>query len=254
MTTWAPFLKACLNGNRTRDEHERVPLTPEELAADARAAVAAGARGVHVHARRADGDETLAASENDATVTAIRRACRGIPVGLTTGAWIEPDVETRLAAIAGWRVLPDFASVNFSEEGATEVARLLIERGIGVEAGLATIGDALVLADSGLGHNCLRILVEVEDEEPEAAVAAAAGIADELRSLGLDAPQLHHGFGGATWAVLRRALERGHDIRIGLEDTFVSANGGRARDNADLVSAAVALIEELRGRAARSSL
>jgi uncharacterized protein (DUF849 family) len=243
------LVKACLNGNRSRREHARVPLTADELAADARLAVAAGAGAIHVHARTAEGAETLAGPENDATVAAIRAACQGVPVGVTTGAWIEPDVERRLAAIASWQVPPDFASVNFYEEGAEEVARLLLGRGIGVEAGLATPADAHALADSGLGGACLRILVEVEEEDPQAAVSAAAALADELERLGVETPQLHHGFGIATWAVLEAGIERGRDIRVGLEDTLVLADGRPARDNTELVSAAAALVE--RGRIGR---
>jgi uncharacterized protein (DUF849 family) len=40
--------------------------------------------------------------------------------------------------------------------------------------------------------------------------------------------------------VLAAARERGHDIRVGLEDTTVLADGATARDNAELVAAAAA--------------
>lgn len=238
MRTPPLLVQACLNGNRTREEHRRVPLTADELAADAREAVSAGAGALHVHARRDDGEETLAGPENDAAVRAIRASCPGVPVGLTTGAWIVPAARDRLAAIASWSERPDFASVNFYEEGAADVARLLIERDIGVEAGLATVADACTLADSGLAEHCLRILVEVEENDPEGAVDLASAIADELQDLGVRQRQLHHGVGLATWAVVRAALERGNDIRIGLEDTLVLADGRPARDNAQLVAAA----------------
>ncbi|MGO4841653.1 3-keto-5-aminohexanoate cleavage protein, partial [Rhizobiaceae sp. 2RAB30] len=54
--------------------------------------------------------------------------------------------------------------------------------------------------------------------------------------------QVHHGNGAACWAVNRRALERGHGIRTGLEDVTVLPDGTPARDNAELVMAAAALI------------
>jgi len=66
---------------------------------------------------------------------AIRTACRSTPVGVSTGAWIVPDADQRLALIGAWEVLPDFAGVNFHEPGALEVARLLLGKGIAVEAG-----------------------------------------------------------------------------------------------------------------------
>ncbi|MDQ3161732.1 MAG: 3-keto-5-aminohexanoate cleavage protein [Actinomycetota bacterium] len=56
-----PLLKACLNGSRTRQEHPAIPRTPDELAADGRAAVEAGAKILHLHPYDATGAETLAA-------------------------------------------------------------------------------------------------------------------------------------------------------------------------------------------------
>jgi uncharacterized protein (DUF849 family) len=81
-------LKVCLNGGRSRADHPAVPLSPAELAASAEAAVAAGAEAVHVHPRNADGIESLAAAEIGAAVAAIRQACPGIAVGVSTGLWI----------------------------------------------------------------------------------------------------------------------------------------------------------------------
>jgi uncharacterized protein (DUF849 family) len=55
-------------------------------------------------------------------------------------------------------------------------------------------------------------------------------------------PRLHHGDGLATWAVLDAALVRGHDIRVGLEDTVQLPDGSRARDNAALVAEAIQMV------------
>ena len=52
-------IKACLNGGRGRDEHPAVPVTPAELAAEAAAAVSAGAEAVHLHPRSGGGAESL---------------------------------------------------------------------------------------------------------------------------------------------------------------------------------------------------
>jgi uncharacterized protein (DUF849 family) len=58
----AARVKACLNGARTPEEHPGVPLSPAELAADAKAVRKAGAFAVHVHPRDGHGAQTLAAS------------------------------------------------------------------------------------------------------------------------------------------------------------------------------------------------
>jgi uncharacterized protein (DUF849 family) len=63
-----------------------------------------------------------------------------------------------------------------------------------------------------------------------------------LAEAGLDLEQVHHGDMVASWAVSERGASRGHGIRTGLEDTTVMRDGTVARDNADLVRAAVELL------------
>lgn len=65
-----------------------------------------------------------------------------------------------------------------------------------------------------------------------------------LAGAGIQLTQMHHGDGIASWAVNRRGLERGHDIRTGLEDTPVLADGRTASGNGELVAAAAALVAE----------
>jgi uncharacterized protein (DUF849 family) len=235
------LVKACLNGNRPPGAHPALPLTPDELAAEAAAAVAAGAGALHVHPRDTDGSESLDAPVVDAAVPAIRAACPGVPVGVSTAAWIVPDVAARVAAIRSWTSGPDFASVNLSEAGHREVMAALRDSGIGIEAGVWSIEDAAALADTGFAGEVVRVLVEAEDEVVATAVARAAAIDRALDRAGIGGPRLHHGAGQATWAVIRRAIEAGHDVRIGLEDTLVLEDGTPAAGNAELVAAAVAL-------------
>jgi uncharacterized protein (DUF849 family) len=237
MTT---LLKACLNGSRPPGAHPALPLSPPELAADAMAAVAAGAGAVHVHPRDSDGTETLAGTVVDAAVVAIRDENPGVPVGVSTGAWIVPALGERLAAISTWRE-PDFASVNLSEPGHPEVMAALADAGIGIEAGVWTVEDVAALERSGFADALVRVLVEPPDADPVAAVHRAVAIDRALDAAGIGAPRLHHGNELATWAVLGRAIEAGHDIRVGLEDTLVLPGGERARTNAELVAVAAAL-------------
>jgi uncharacterized protein (DUF849 family) len=233
-------VQACLNGSRPRGAHPALPLDGAALADAARACAAAGATSVHLHPRDAAGAETLDGAVVDATVLAVRRACPGIGIGVTTGAWIVPDASTRLLAVRGWSA-PDFASVNLSEDGAAAVMAALLDRGIGVEAGLATVEDVGRLDATGLAARLERVLVEVEALDASAAVAQADAIDVALDGAGIAAPRLHHGLDDATWAVIARAVARGHDMRAGLEDTLVLPGGRRAPDNAALVVAAVEL-------------
>lgn len=238
------LVKACLNGSRARAEHEAVPVRPQDLAAEARRAVAAGAGALHVHPRRADGSETLDPDACGGAIQAIRAACPGVPVGLSTGVWIEGDPAGRLTQIARWARLPDFVSVNFSEPGTLELCELLMGKRIGIEAGLWTIADAEAFVEAGLAKRCLRILIEPRERDPREAIATADAVAAVLNRHDIRLPRLLHGEGRPAWAVLEGALERGYDVRIGFEDTLVLPDGTPAPDNASLVAAAVRIVEQ----------
>jgi len=236
------MLQAALNGRRTRADHPAVPVTPDELARAARAAVDAGATAVHVHPRGADGAETLDPGVRADTLRAIRAACPDIEVSVTTGYWITGDAGRRLALVGAWTDLPDVASVNISEPGAAELVRTLVERGIRIELGVATAADARLLVASGVAGLCDRLLVEVEGET--AAALAERDAIDRVVSEGdVRLPWLEHGYALATWAVLDRAARAGNGLRIGLEDTLVLTDGSTAADNAALVVACRALTE-----------
>lgn len=241
------LIKACLNGGTSRDVHSAVPRTPDELAADARETVQAGAGAIHVHPRDDAGLETLEASAVLAAVRAIRAAAPGVPVGVTTGIWtVNGDPARRMALVADWsgEDRPDFASINVSEPGADALAAKLRELGIPVEAGVWTPDDADILAATEFGSAAIRILIEPPDDDPQAAVAAAARIEETLGRHNVQAPRLHHGYGMATWHVIRAALRLGRDIRVGLEDTTVLPDGSVAAGNGELVAAAVRLAKE----------
>ena len=245
-TTSRPLLlQACLNGNRRPVDHPALPLDPERLAAAAVQAVAAGATALHVHQRDGDGAQTLAPEPCARTLLAIREACPGTPVGLTTGAWIEPDPARRLELVGSWEVTPDYASVNVVEDGSVVLVRLLLERGIGVEAGVWTVADVETLLASGLADRCLRVLLEAMEPGVAAALANVAAMERRLGEAGCRAPQLQHGEGSAAWPVLVRALEAGRDVRIGLEDVLELPDGHLAGGNGELVAAAARLAHEM---------
>lgn len=217
----------------------QVPLTPDELARSAAEAVAAGATEVHVHPRTPCGRESLSARVVGPVVEALRRRV-GVPVGVTTGAWAEPGPAERLERVRSWSVLPDFASVNWHEPGAEELAGLLLARGIGVEAGIwsGTEGAAR-FAVSPLGPGVLRVLAEVTDTDPATAGASAHTLLAELGAAH-GRPVLLHGEDDGAWPVLRLASRLGLATRIGLEDTLFLPDGERALSNSQLVTEGLA--------------
>ncbi|MEU8818274.1 3-keto-5-aminohexanoate cleavage protein [Actinoplanes sp. NPDC048796] len=216
------WIKACLNGGRPSP----APITPDELADAAEKAAEAGAAAVHVHPRDADGRESLHGDDIGAAVTAIRAACPGLPVGVSTGIWMTGgDPRRRAELVAGWRVRPDFASVNVHEPGFADLVRLLDGSGVGVEAGVWSPADV----DALEGLPLLRILVEIIDVPADAAVAAADAILRRVPEA------LLHGENDACWPLIAHAGALGLPTRIGLEDTLTLTDGTPAADNAALV-------------------
>lgn len=239
-------LKVCLNGARRPAEHPGVPVTPTQLAESARASVAAGADAVHAHPRSADGRESLRANDIGAAVGAIRAACPGTPVGVSTGLWItDNDPGVRRSLLAGWAELPasdrpDFASVNLSEPGAAELVAILRAAGIGAEAGVWSVADARLLSTLD-GIAWVRVLVEVIDARAADAVRAADAILGALPAT-VDSARLLHGEGEACWPLIRHAGALDLATRIGLEDTLVAPDGTTVPDNATLVAHALTLL------------
>lgn len=232
------MLQGCPNGARRKG----VPGTASELADAAAAMVAAGVDELHIHPKGPNGADSLDPRAVGELVLAVRASVPGIPVGVTTGAWAEPDPQRRVACVRAWRpdALPDYASVNWHEDGAVEAAKALLDRGIGVEAGVYSgTPGADVLALSGLLTRMHRLLAEVVEPDPLLTHSVARRHYERLRPLAevTGRPVLLHGEELGAWPVFRLAHSLGADQRIGLEDVLVDPNG-RSATNAALVRSA----------------
>ncbi len=236
----ALLIQACLNGARSRCYHPALPLSADDLVREAGACVAAGAGALHLHPRDRTGRESLSPDALDPVLAGLRRALPQVPVGVSTGEWIEDDPARTQRAIAGWRLLPDFASVNFSEPSAPAIFEALRRRGIGIEAGLADETDAERLLSLNLAPQTLRILVEIDQVDLEEAETTASAVLILTSRLGR--PRLLHGFDASVWPLARRAVASRLSLRIGLEDGNLMPDGRVARDNAEMVAAARALL------------
>ena len=238
-TTSKIYVKACINGARTPDQHPNLPVTPAQLAAAAVQAHGAGAQAVHMHPKTADGKDSLEPDVVAAAVEAVREALPGLPLGVTTGFWALPDADARRRAVEAWTVLPDFASVNWHEPGSPELAELLLSRGLGVEVGLFHAEAAASWAKSDMARHCMRVMIELQGHED---VAVADDMLARVHAVGSPAPVLLHGLDESCWPLLEHAGVVGVQTRIGMEDTLRLPDGTTAPDNAALVSAAVALL------------
>jgi uncharacterized protein (DUF849 family) len=230
------LIECALNGGRTRTEHPGVPCTPQELADSARGAVAAGGGAVHFHVRGRDESESLDADDVARAVEAVRAAIPATPFGVSTGAWIVPDVKARYDKVASWKVLPPFASINFNEEGSVALAELLLSRSVGIEAGVGSPEAVEAFVASGLASRCLRVMFEPEQQDLEVALDGVERLEKMLDRAGVKIPRLLHGLNRTAWDLIDAAAKRSYDTRIGFEDALTLSDGSQAVSNAALVA------------------
>ena len=236
------MLQACLNGGRSRDHHPALPLSADELASDAKSVIADGAEQIHLHVRGADGKESLHPDDVARTLAAVRSAVPGVPLGLSTGWWIPPKGRARQEHIRAWQSLPDYVSINLIEEDSAEVIDLALSKGIGVEAGIWSPADAQKFIVHPSANRCLRVLIEINEQDLAAGRDAYRAVMTILDRAGIRLPRLLHGLDATMWDFYREALAQNLDGRIGLEDGKHLPSGLVAEDNAALIHAARALI------------
>jgi uncharacterized protein (DUF849 family) len=235
------MVQCAMNGGWFHHDHPDVPVTLEEIVADAAACQRAGAASVHLHPRRrVDGVETLAAEVHDAVVAAVRSAAPGLQISCSTQEDIDlgglPD---RATAVRAWRTPPDLVTLNLSEEGSVGLGATLLACGVGIEAGLFTLAGAEAFLAAPWATQAHRVLVEVIFEHDDrAAVELARAIDARVAPLGR--PRLWHGDARANWAVVDAGVAAGVDVRVGLEDTIIGRDGRQAPGNpaqvADLIA------------------
>jgi len=242
------MLQVTPNGPWTKDVHPSMPVSPAELLADLRECFRAGATGVHLHVRDETGAETLRPEVVNETCRWVRAlaAEEGVEaeIGLTTGAWIVPDLASRVAMIRDWEGV-DCATVNLSEAGFESVMATMLDAGIGIDVGLWAPAEMDLLVGSGYLKSAQRISIELDPGEPYFLTGDPSEVArqvnDALDAAGSVCPRLTHGMNDWTWPLVADAFRRGHDTRVGFEDSIHLPDGSPAQSNAELVRAAQAL-------------
>ncbi len=247
------MLQVTPNGPWGKDVHPEMPVSLSELEADLRACFQAGATGVHLHVRDPEGAETLEPAFVNGTCRMVRDVATDLGVqvetGLTTGEWIVPDLADRIAMIREWEGV-DCATVNLSEPGFEAVMGAMLDAGVGIDVGLWAPVEMDRLLRSGLLPRVQRVSIELDPGEPYFLQGEPADLAqqvnDALDRAGSTCPRLTHGMNDWTWPLVADAFRRGHDTRVGFEDSIRLPDGTRARSNAQLVEAAVALASRIR--------
>ena len=106
------LLMVAPNGaRRVYQDHPAIPLTPEELARDAKECLAAGASAMHVHVREADGHHLLDAAAYQDAISAIQEVVGDqllLQVTSEAGGRYSPSEQSQ------WRAMPLHGKSRYS--------------------------------------------------------------------------------------------------------------------------------------------
>jgi uncharacterized protein (DUF849 family) len=257
------ILTCALTGVLTNPKQHPVPVTPAQMAAAARDAYNAGASAMHVHLRRQeDGAGHLPSWDPDVAetvVNAIREACPGVIINLTTGV-IGNDLAGPLACIR--RVRPEIAACNagslnylkIKEDGSWAWPPMVFDNPVDkvrqfldVMAECGThpefeCFDVGIVRSVGMFQKA-RMFTGVP--EVNFVMGVASGMPCDANLLALlpgYAPQgaiWQTTLIGRTeiWPVHQKTADLGGMLRTGLEDTFYLPDGERATGNGALIEA-----------------
>lgn len=247
------MVMAALNGARlTKHDHHALPVTPDEIAAEAALCSAAGAAAVHFHVRDRAGRHVLDADLYRAATSAIRRAAGPELVAqVTTEAVARYGPEAQMALVRDLR--PEAVSIALNEmlpADADERAFAAFLTWMHREA----IWPQFVLYDAG-ELECFQALKArslIPFPRPSVLFVlgryAHDGEADPaeldrfLASLSdADLDWAFCAFGGRVFECAGRVVTLGGHVRIGFENNLRRADGHLARSNAELVRDAVAV-------------
>lgn len=266
MTPDKAILTCALTGVLTDPRQHPVPVTPAQMAAEARDAFNAGASILHVHLRRQeDGQGHLPSWDPEvaqAVCDAIRAACPGVIINLTTGV-VGPDVSGPVACIR--RVRPEIAACNagslnylkIRDDGRWAWPPMVFDNPV------AKIGQMLeVMRETGthpefecfdvgiLRSVGMYLKAGMFSGVPEVnlVMGVASGMPCDADLLALLPRWMPPGAVWQTtligraeiWPVHQKTAELGGMLRSGLEDTFYLPDGTRARGNGELIEALAA--------------
>jgi uncharacterized protein (DUF849 family) len=262
----AAIITCALTGVLTDPRQHPVPVTPAQMAAEARDAFNAGASVMHVHLRRQeDGQGHLPSWDPDvaqAVCEAIRAACPGVIINLTTGV-VGKDVSGPIACIQ--RVQPEIAACNagslnylkIKDSGEWAWPPMVFDNPV---AKIQQMLDAMREAGTHPEFECFDVgIVRAVGmylkagmfggvPEYNFVMGVASGMPCDADLLALLPRWMAPGAVWQTtligraeiWPVHQKTADLGGMLRTGLEDTFYLPGGERAKGNGALIEALAA--------------
>jgi 3-keto-5-aminohexanoate cleavage enzyme len=248
------------NGARKgRADHPALPVSAEEVAATAAACMAAGATGIHLHARDEAGGHTLDPVIYGRYIAAVRDAVGdGLFVQVTTEAVGRYAPAQQMEAIRELELRPDGVSLALRElvpEGAAEHAAArdffawLLE--VGIEPQLILYAPEelerlAALRDTGIVPPALRqVLFVLGRYLKHGEVVEPRALLGFLERHDPADPWMICAFGREETACLATAAALGGDLRVGFENSTQHGDGRIARDNAARVAVIAELVDRL---------
>ncbi len=274
------ILTCALTGVLTNPKQHPVPVTPAQMAAEARDAFNAGASIMHVHLRmQEEGFGHMPSWDPDVAetiVNAIRDACPGVIINLTTGV-VGKDISGPVACIR--RVRPEIAACNagslnylkIKEDGQWAWPPMVFDNPVAkVQQFLDVMGECgthpeFECFDVGIVR-CVTMYLKAGMLKPEMGtpeynlvMGVASGMPCDADLLRLLPKWMAPGsIWQATligrqeiWPVHQATADLGGMLRTGLEDTFYLPDGSRASGNGVLIEALAACAHKA-GRAIAS--
>jgi len=266
------ILTAALTGVlTTRAQSPAIPYTPDEIAAEARRSVEAGASIVHIHARQDDGRPAYDVDTYARIDAAVRRECPDVIINYSTGA-VGVGREERVAHIAALR--PDMAALNmgsmnyaiysaknkafyhdhvFANPFSDIIYFLEAMTGAGTRPEMECfdtghIHNATPLIDMGLLRPPYQfsLIMGVLGGIP----GTTRHLVQQVDNLPAGAHWQVIGIGARQWPLVAAAITLGGNVRVGLEDNLYIAPGQLARSNGELVARAAELVRLVGGEVA----
>ena len=261
----------ALTGVLTDPKVHHVPVTPEEMAEEARRAYDAGASIVHCHFRRQEpGMGRMPSWEPDVAGTicdAIRDRCPDILINMSTGV-MGDDLSGPVGCLE--RVKPEMAALNAGSlnylkarsNGKWAWPPLLFDNPVSKVERFVKAMDAHDVIpececfDTGIlrSVSLFRQVGLLKDPiHISLVMGVASGMPAKASWLPLLVEEMPEGAHWQSvvigrqeiWPVHRRTAELGGDLRTGLEDTFYLPNGDKATSNGQLIDALVSTAREV---------
>jgi 3-keto-5-aminohexanoate cleavage enzyme len=245
------IINAALTGMiPTKADNAAVPLTPDEIADDAKRCVDAGAAIVHLHARDEEGRPTYRKEVYAEIIQAVRDRCPEVIVCVSTSGRtftalderadvldLEGDLRPDLASLTlGSLNFPKQASVN-EPQMIQDLAERMKERGIVAELEVFDFG-MVDYAKFLLGREIIRppLLFNLLLGSLGTLSANAVNLATLAASLPEGSTWAGAGIGRSQFFVNSLAIAMGGHVRVGLEDNlWLDARKERPATNVELV-------------------